>query len=249
MEKLCYVLWKPETTAPADFAAELRGPVAARIARSSLGPLSLLVADEATEPVAKARIQRTTPPIAGMFSLWLDSLDARGGVEDALAPATARFAGFLVTESVPIENRTHRAGAGERTPGITMLSLLERPARLPEDEWLRIWHERHTPLAMEIQCTYLYVRNVVVRALTPGAPPWAGLVEEGFPSEAVTNPMLWYKAGGSQEKLRENVGRMLASVRAFLDIERVESLPMSEWVLRDWSGGGGRPMRSWGPPA
>jgi hypothetical protein len=242
MEKLCYVLWRPETVSPADFAAELRGPLAARIAQSSPGPLSLLVADEATEPVAKARIQRTTPPVAGMLSLWLDSVDARGAVEEALAPATARLAGFLVTESVPIVNRTHPAAPGERTPGITMLSLLERPARLSEDEWLRIWHERHTPLAIEIQCTYLYVRNVVVRALTPGAPPWAGLVEEGFPTEAVTNPMLWYKAEGSPERLRENLGRMLASVRAFLDIERVESLPMSEWVLRGWSGGGGRPM-------
>ena len=80
------------------------------------------------------------------------------------------------------------------------------------------------------------MRNVVVRPLTPGAPPWAGLVEEGFPTEAVTNPMLWYEAGGSPEKLRENLGRMLASVRAFLDIERVESPPMSEWLLRDWSG-------------
>jgi hypothetical protein len=233
MEKVCYVLWKPEARPAADFAAALLGPVAERIARMSRGPLSLLVADAAAEAVAKARIQRTTPPVAGMLSLWLDSVDARGAVEDALAPATARHAGFLVTESVPVENRTHRAPLGQRTPGISMLSLLERPVRLSQDEWIRIWHEHHTPLAMEIQCTYLYVRNVVVRPLTPGAPPWAGLVEEGFPTEAVTDPMLWYEAGGSPEKLRENLGRMLASVRAFLDIERVESLPMSEWLLRE----------------
>jgi hypothetical protein len=233
MEKLCYVLWKPEATAGADFADALRGAVAERIARISRGPLSLLVADAAAESVAKARIQRTTPPVAGMLSLWLDSVDARGAVEDALGAATARHAGFLVTESVPVGNRTQRAPLGQRTPGITMLSLLEKPARLSQDEWIRIWHEQHTPLAMEIQCTYLYVRNVVVRPLTPGAPSWAGLVEEGFPTEAVTNPMLWYRADGSPEKLRENLGRMLASVRAFLEIERVESLPMSEWVLRE----------------
>jgi hypothetical protein len=233
VEKLCYVLWRPEAAAAEDFAATLRGPVAERVARISRGPLSLLVADAAAEAVSKARIARTTPPVAGMLSLWLDSVDAHGAVEQALAPAAPRHAGFLVTESVPIENRTHRAPPGQRTPGITMLSLLERPARLAPDEWLRIWHEQHTPLAMEIQCTYLYVRNVVVRPLTPGAPPWAGLVEEGFPSDAVTDPMLWYRADGSPEKLRENLGRMLASVRNFLDIERVESLPTSEWILRE----------------
>ena len=63
------------------------------------------------------------------------------------------------------------------------------------------------------------------------APGWSGIVEEGFPTEAITDPMLWYRAEGSKEKMRENLGRMLASVRSFLDIDRVESLPMSEYVL------------------
>ena len=56
-----------------------------------------------------------------------------------------------------------------------------------------------------------------------------GLVEEGFPTEAVTDPMLWYKAEGSQERLQANLGRMIDSVRSFLDIDRVQSLPMSEY--------------------
>ncbi len=236
MEKLVYVLWKPAAVAMSEFAKELLGPIAARLAKTSAGPCSVLLADQATEAVAKARIQRTTPPIAGLLSCWLHSVDERDAVEQELSAAVERVAGYLVTESVPIRNETHRAKPGERTPGITMLSLLEKPERLSQDEWIRLWHEHHTPLAMEIQCTYLYVRNVVVRALSPGAPPWAGIVEEGFPGEAVTNPMLWYKAAGSQEKLRENLGRMLASVRSFLEIERVESLPMSEYVLEEWSG-------------
>jgi len=73
----------------------------------------------------------------------------------------------------------------------------------------------------------------VVRALTPDAPPWRGIVEEGFPVEAVTNPMLWYKAGGDPHKMREHLARMIASVRAFLDIERVESHPLSEYRIPD----------------
>ena len=65
------------------------------------------------------------------------------------------------------------------------------------------------------------------------APPWRGIVEEGFPRAAVTDPMLWYKAGGSPEKLRENLGRMVESCKQFLDLDRVESHPLTQYVLGD----------------
>ena len=178
-----------------------------------------------------ARITRMDEPIAGLVSLWLDCVDAHPAVERVLREQAPRIAGYLVTESVVLPNTTHTGVPGKRTPGITLLALLEKPDRLAFDEWIAIWHGQHSPLALEIQCTYLYVRNVVQRALTPDAPPWRGIVEEGFPSEAVTDPMLWYKADGDPKKMRENLGRMVASVRAFLDIEKVESHPLSEYVL------------------
>jgi hypothetical protein len=49
----------------------------------------------------------------------------------------------------------------------------------------------------------------------------------------VTDPAKWYRAEGDPEKLRENVGRMIASVKRFLDLDRVESHPLSEYVLRE----------------
>lgn len=231
MEKLCYVLWKPAAASGAAFRdAIVQRAVPALRALGATG-LTLLVADEHVAPVQKARLTRMEDPVAGMLTLWLDCVDGHGAVEDALRPHVARLAGYLATESVVLPNATHRAPRGERTPGITLLGLIEKPERLTFDEWIAIWHGRHSPLALEIQCTYLYVRNVVARALTPGAPPWRGLVEEGFPAEAVTNPMLWYKADGDPQKMRENLGRMIASVREFLDIEKVESHPLSEYVL------------------
>jgi hypothetical protein len=35
---------------------------------------------------------------------------------------------------------------------------------------------------------------VLVRAVTPGAPPWTAIVEEAFPAEASTDPMVFYRA-------------------------------------------------------
>jgi len=230
VEKLVYVLWKPPGRSSADFAQALRGEVAPQLLERARPPLSVLVADAHAEAARKARITRLEDPIAGMVGIWLDSADERRAVEELLRPHVARAAGYLVVESVPLRNTTRQVAPGERTPGITMLTCIERPARLRPEDWIEIWHGRHSPLALEIQCTYLYVRNVVVRALTPDAPPWAGIVEEGFPTEAVVDPMLWYKAEGDPAKLRENLGRMIASVKAFLDIDRVESHPMSETV-------------------
>lgn len=232
MEKLCYVLWKPAGQSGAAFRDALLAQVVPGLRALGASRLALLVADEHAEAVSKARITRQADPIAGMLSLWLDCVDAHPHVEDALRRLAPRHAGYLVTESVVLPDTIHAAPApGARTPGITMLALLEKPDRIAFDEWIAVWHGRHSPLALEIQSTYLYVRNVVARTLTPQAPPWRGLVEEGFPTEAVTDPMRWYDAGVDPEKLRERIGRMIASVREFLDVERVESHPLSEYRL------------------
>jgi hypothetical protein len=232
VEKLCYVLWKPPGATGGAFRDALLGEVAPVLLHGGVRGLSVLVADGAAEAVSRARITRMADPIAGLVGVWLDCVDARPAVEAALRPFVSGLAGYLVTESVPLPNTTQPAPLGARTPGITMFTCIEKPERLSTEAWLDIWHGSHTPLAMEIQCTYRYVRNVVARPLTEGAPPWRGLVEEGFPSDAVTDPARWYKAEGDPARLRENLGRMVASVKRFLDIERVESHPLSEYVLR-----------------
>jgi hypothetical protein len=232
MEKLCYVLWKPDGCAGDAFARGLVEEVAPELLTAGAAALSVLAADAEAESVQKARITRMQDPIAGMVGVWLDCVDDRAPIEERLRLRASRLAGYLVTESVPRRNETWRAPAGSRTPGITMLTCIERPARLSQEGWIEIWHEQHTPLANEIQCTYRYVRNVVARSLTPNAPPWRGIVEEGFPTAAVTDLARWYKAEGDPAKLQENLGRMISSVKRFLDIERVESHPMGEWVIR-----------------
>lgn len=231
MEKLVYVVWKPAAADGGDdgFARELRERVAPELGAHGARGLTLHLRDAEARAVERARIARLDPPISGLVSFWLDAADDRGPCEAALARACAKLAGYLVVESVPLRNATRRAPLGERTPGIVMAALIERPARLSWEDWIRHWHGPHRQVALETQCTFLYVRNVVVRALTPAAPPWAGIVEEGFPAEAVTDPMRWYKAEGDPEVLKRNVKRMVESCRAFLDLERVESHPLSEF--------------------
>jgi hypothetical protein len=122
---------------------------------------------------------------------------------------------------------------GERSPGVLMLTLLERPERLDRESWLAHWHGVQSPVSEAIQPRARYVRNEVIRPLDADAPRWEGIVEECWPSAGhVTDPMKFYLADGSKAKLREHVARMLESVTAFLDLPRIRSVPMSEYLVQ-----------------
>jgi hypothetical protein len=233
MEKLVYVVWRRDGVAPRDFRELVCSSVAEALKAAGALRVAASLVDDAVQEKLASRLTRLDPPPDGIISFWLDNSDDRAACEAALTQATGRSAGYLVVESTPLVNTTHTAPVGARTPGINMLALLERPERLAWEEWIRIWHENHKIVALETQSTFRYVRNVVVRPLTKDAPPWEGIVEEGFETEAVGNPMLWYDADGDPEQLKANIGRMVESCQAFLDLDRVESHPTSEYVLSD----------------
>jgi hypothetical protein len=230
VEKLVYVVWDRGDVASQRFGRAMRDVGEFACGARARG-VTLSLVDEHVADALAVRLTHLDPPPAGIFTFWLDTCDDRAAIEERLAAVTGRLAGYLVVESVPLVNTTHVATVGERTPGINMVALIERPERMSYERWIAHWHGPHKTVALETQCTYAYVRNVVIRALTPDAPAWAGIVEEGFPADAVIDPMRWYKADGSPEVLHENMGRMIESVQAFLDIDRVESHPMSEYRL------------------
>jgi len=230
MEKLVYTLWRSPAVAAEEFGPALRA-VAADLGAAGATGVAVNVADEAVAFARRARLTRLDPPLAGTVSFWLDTADDRAPCEAALAAVAARAAGFLVVESVPLRNTTRPAPLGARVPGVNLVTCIERPARLAYDDWLARWLGEHKAVALETQCTFAYVRNVVVRPLTPDAPPWAGIVEEAFPDAALTDPRTWYRAEGSEERFRRNLQRMLDSVNAFLDVDRVESHPMSAYRI------------------
>ena len=232
MEKICYLVWKPEGVDDPDFRDQLTGETAKQILAAGAHKLSVICQDETTEALAKASITQEDRPYCGMVSAWVDLADDRAPIEAAIDRVTEKMAGYLVVESVPTPNTTFTAPVGERTPGTTLLTCITPRSGMSYDDFLDHWFVVQRRVATETQCTYLYIRNVIVRALTPNAPAYAGIVEEGFPTEAVTDPMLWYKAEGSKEKLDENFGKMMESVQAFLELSKMESRPTSEKIIK-----------------
>jgi hypothetical protein len=227
VEKLVYLLWsRPEDEGEA-FVREMRGEVAKRLVDAGARGLALALVDDAARAVSRARITHMTRPLAGAASFWLECADARGPAETLLERACARSAGYAVLESVPLPGADRLGPPGARSPGISMLALLERPAHLAREVWLERWLEDHRTVAIETQATFRYVRNVVVRSLTADAPPYEGIVEEGFAEDAILDPAKWYAAEGEPARLREHTRRMLESCQRFLDLARVESHPTS----------------------
>jgi hypothetical protein len=230
MEKIACALWKPAGLGDADFGASLRAAVPEWL---GLGVhlLRVNVVDEHVSEGGAVRVGRMDPAKAAFVTFWLhEADDLRGALADALAARAERVAAYLVVESTPLRNTSQVAPRGERTPGFNLVTGIEPKDGLPYDEFLRLWHTEHRAVALETQSTFAYVRNEIVRPLTPEAPPWAAVVEESFPIGALNDPAIWYDAEGSPERLDANRRRMIASCMAFLSIDRVESHPMSEYV-------------------
>lgn len=229
MEKLVYLIREPkETTGPA-----LRDRLLATATRLSAGGaarVAVNVEDDAVAAGKAVTIGKLDPPIRGLVSWWMDNSDDRADAEAILGEAAAAIAGYLVLESVPMRNRDHVAPPAKRTPGVNMVTCINRLTGLSDADFRILWYEEHCRVAVETQSTFGYVRNTVVRTLTDGAPAWDGIVEELFPLGALTDQKVWY-AATSDEQLRTHQKRMMESVQRFLDLGSIESHPMSQYLL------------------
>ena len=240
MEKLIYLLWGDDAAESGDsLRSRLLGETADRLLDSDIRGLGINVHDgEAARAPSPAPSPDGEPAHVAEVSVWVDCYERRAGVDAALAELGLPWAGYLVVESVYDDyGTTPHAGPrdwadGERSPGVLTVALIHRPAGLAYAEWIRRWHGTQSPVSGELQPRTRYVRNEVVRPLTEDAPEIDGIVEEGWPSAThVADPMLFFNAA-TPEELNANVSRMIESVTACLDLDRLRSATMSEYLVK-----------------
>jgi hypothetical protein len=230
MEKVVYVVWKRAGQSDADFAAGLRAELPRALAAQGARGLSVSAVDDAVAAGAKLRLGKMDPPKSGIVAFWLEQSQEVGGCEEAIRAHCGKLAGYLVVESRPIVNTAQRAPAGQRTPGFALVTCIAPHPALSYAEFIDRWYRIQRDTAIETQSTFGYVRNEVVRALSPAAPRWAGIVEENFPIGALSDPMVFYDSPGDPAKFERNVKRMRESCDGFLAMDAIESHPMSEFV-------------------
>lgn len=120
-----------------------------------------------------------------------------------------------------------------RVRGMCQIALLKRPAHLTEEQWLTIWQGSHTQIAIDTQSTFSYRQNKVVRVLASGDYPlYDAIVEEQFPSEAMTNRAVFFNAKDDEEKYKANEKAMIDSCMRFVDFSAFECIQMSEYRIK-----------------
>jgi hypothetical protein len=232
MEKLIYMYWRgPEE--PSRLHARFVNEVAPHLRELGVERLQLNMADlgDLSGCLEHLRLTNLAPKPDGFVSFWLTSAWRRGPAEELLAAQFARIAGYVVAESTILPNVAHPPGRSERTYGFSQVSLLQVPRRMSFEQWRSIWFNRHTRIGVETQSNFRYVQNVVVLALTPGAPPWRGIIEECFPGEALRDLRAFYDAAGDEAKFQRNLQLMMESCSAFIDADSIDVIATSEYLL------------------
>ena len=232
MEKLIYPVWKNDHLEGDDFRQVLREQLAPRLLeQAGVRGLRLGVVDSDVAPAARRRIENGCPVPDGVVSLWVDNAGARGSWEELLGQHVSRFAGYLVTEAEPLVNTDHISEPGQRGHGMYQVVFMQRPPRLSQEQWLEIWQGSHTRVAIDTQSTFGYRQNVVVRPLTYGAPVYSAMVEEYFPPGAMDSDPVFY-AAEDEQTLQANMQAMMESCARFIDFDKLDCIPMSEYLIR-----------------
>ena len=230
MEKLVYLVSRPDQQEVEGFRKKLLGETAASLLQGGARALTVNVADIGELPEG---IHRSDPAalLGASVSLWLDSLDGRAPIEECRASLGGRIAGYLVTESVPRDYAQRDWPDGERSPGVTLVAAFPMARGIDAETFFSQWQQHHTPLSLSLHPLTRYLRNSVARVLTPGAPPYQALVEERVADlQDLLDPLRFFGSEEAQERSFEHVQR-------FTDIDEMHTALMSEYILRSFPAG------------
>ncbi len=219
MEKIVYLLVGPAGPPVPDLSDRLRHDTAPELTRLGARAVQVNVADESLGHPFGVVPEAGTDQILAAVSAWVDTAEGNRLTAALPEPGSdgASWHGWLVCESEPMPNRAHPPGPDGAVAGFAQLVALARPPHLSWGEWRNIWQGSHTAVAINTQSSFRYVQNVVFRALTPGAPPYAAIVEECFPSEASGDLHVFFDAVGDDERLSRHMAAMSESCDRFMD--------------------------------
>lgn len=222
MEKLDYLLWgRP------DRAVLLGDTASALLAHPSVRGLTVQVGDTDDAVPRPPLLLGDGARLAALVQVWVTSYDERGPLEEALGAAADSVDGYLVTESEPQPLLDRDWPDGAPSPGISHVTWFPKPERLTEQQFLRGWHEVHTPHSEALHPRrWTYLRDTVVRTLAPGSPPVRAIVVERF--REVADYADRTRLFGDEAAFAQN----LRDLPGYADLADISSRPMHEVVLR-----------------
>jgi hypothetical protein len=234
MEKLIYVLWKDKAESGGAFNSRLLGPVRQTLQKLGVEKLQFNIVDDAVAPGAHMRAEPVKPSPDALVSFWLNSANIRKSIEAVLEDAIPRIAGYAVAESTPRAN-ADKPGKDDRVPGFAQIAFLFKRPDITREGYMDMWMRDQTVVGMETQDSFYYCQNIVTRVLTPGAPMWDGIVEECYALEAMTDPLVFWNAGGKEDVYKANYEREMNNVARFLDLMKGSVIITSAYRCGGWA--------------
>jgi hypothetical protein len=238
MEKLAYLVWDRPSRPPEDVRKQLLDELAPRLLALQPRGLQIDLDDEDAQVPTMVKVPDDELPVRALVTIWLDTHDNRAPYEWTLREAGVRRAGYLVTESLYRDygGNEHSPARdwpdGTRSPGIVTLTVFDKPAGVDDETFYGHWYGHQSPMSEWMQPRARYVRNAVVRALTPGAPRYRAIVEEAWPTvEHVTNLQTFFGAE-SPDDLGERIRIMLDSTKLLYDPATMRNYTLSEYILK-----------------
>jgi len=231
--KIVFPVWKEAGLSGDDFRDRLLqslAPVLLDFGRVRW--LRIAVVDSAVEPAAARRLENCQPLPDGVVSVYLSGAGAGRTDENAIAtairPHVASLHGYQVLETEVI---AHPVRSGQRVEGFCQVVFLQRPEHLTRAQWLELWQGSHTQVAIDTQATFAYRQNVITQALDDDAPLLHAMIEESFPGPAMTSDQAFYGVSNDRD-LQIKQATMLDSCARFIDFNKIDVIPMSEYVFR-----------------
>jgi len=238
MEKLVYLVWDRPSRSGPDLRKQLIDDVAPRLLACGPRGLQIDVDDEDADVASMVPVPNDELPVRACVSIWLDAHDTRTAYEVILAEVGVRRAGYLVTESLYRDygDNAHAGPRdwldGQRSPGVITLTIFDKPAGMSDEQFYGHWYGHQSPMSEDMQPRTRYVRNAVVRGITPGAPTYRAIVEEAWASAATVTDLPTFFGATDPSELGERIRIMLDSTKLLYNPDTMRNYTLSEYILK-----------------
>ena len=229
MEKIVIQIWKNREIDDNDFKNFLINEIPLSL-RSDLTSYQVNLPDKDVSKAA-GLVQSSYPPSPNaIVFLKVKSLFHVEQKLKVFELHAEKLFSFIVSESKIIEVDESK-NLNKRTEGFSQIVFLEKPDNVDRFDWFDHWTHHHTKIAIETQSNFIYVQNSVVRKLQKQAPNFIAIVEECFPSQAMSDQEEFYAARGDATLMKKNLEIMMDSCSKFIDFSKIEVIPTSRYLV------------------
>lgn len=229
MEKIVFKLWRNDSDSLEKFKESLLVDLP-EILESLVSELQINIADDDVKAAAElVQTNYSQNPDAIVF-IKVTSQYHSENIVQILRTMANKVEGFIVSESIILQDGS-KDHTGKRSEGFSQIVFLEKPIEMTEFDWFDHWTHHHTKIAIETQSNFTYIQNTIVRPLQNDSPNFIAVIEECFPSEAMSNPSIFYNADDDSERLLNNTKLMMESCSRFIDFQKIEVIPTSRYRM------------------